>query len=178
MNVLIVNGRQRYCCKACRKTFMDTINTILYRTQKVMNGLLLLNVCLKAIPCINQQKLWALLRLHGFIGDTSCYQLLNKWILNNLMVSLKWTRLIFYSQKGQRGINDRKPRKRGGKSTLRGISKEQVYVLVARDRTKATISKVTCMGHVVKTKVDGMIGSKLTPNNVLVTDTIILKLLL
>lgn len=26
------------------------------------------------------------------------------------------------------------------------------------------------MGHVVKTKVDGMIGSKLTPNNVLVTD--------
>lgn len=26
------------------------------------------------------------------------------------------------------------------------------------------------MGHVVKTKVDGMIGSKLTPNNVFVTD--------
>ncbi|MGY3188451.1 hypothetical protein ACVWXS_003174 [Lysinibacillus sp. TE18511] len=29
---------------------------------------------------------------------------------------------------------------------------------------------VACMGRVVKTKVDGMIGSKLTSNNVLVTD--------
>ncbi len=77
---------------------------------------------------------------------------------------------FLYSQKGQRGISERKPRKRGGKSKHRGISKEQVCVLVARDRTKATVSKVACMGRVVKTKVDGMIGSKLTPNNVLVTD--------
>ena len=29
-----VNGRQRYRCKARRKTFMDTTNTILYRTRK------------------------------------------------------------------------------------------------------------------------------------------------
>lgn len=29
---------------------------------------------------------------------------------------------------------------------------------------------VACMGRVVKTKVDGMISSKLTSNNVLVTD--------
>jgi ISXO2-like transposase domain len=77
---------------------------------------------------------------------------------------------FLYSEKGKRGISDRKPRKRGGKSKHRGISHEQVCVLVARDRTKATVSKVACMGRVVKTKVDNMIGSKLTPDNVLVTD--------
>ncbi len=60
--------------------------------------------------------------------------------------------------------------KRGGKSKYRGISHEQVCVLVARGRTKATVSKVACMGRVVKTKVDNMIGSKLSPDNVLVTD--------
>ncbi|EEM14153.1 hypothetical protein bpmyx0001_49670 [Bacillus pseudomycoides DSM 12442] len=38
-------------------------------------------------------------------------------------------------------------------------------MLVARDRTKATVSKVACMGRVVKTKVESMIGSKLTPDN-------------
>ncbi len=37
---------------------------------------------------------------------------------------------------------------------------QQVCVLVARDRTKATVSKIACMGRVVKTKVDSMIGSK------------------
>jgi hypothetical protein len=45
-----------------------------------------------------------------------------------------------------------------------------VCVLVARDRTQATVSKVACMGRIVKTKVEKMIGSKLTPENVLVTD--------
>ncbi len=77
---------------------------------------------------------------------------------------------FLYSQKGQRGITERKPRKRGGKSKHRGISHEQVCVLVAKDRTKATVSKVACLGRVVKNKVDTMIGSKLIPDNVLVTD--------
>lgn len=42
---------------------------------------------------------------------------------------------FLYSQKGQRGNSEHNPRKRGGKSTLKGISKEQICVLVARDRT-------------------------------------------
>lgn len=29
-----VKGRQRYLCKCCGKTFMDTTNTVLYRTRK------------------------------------------------------------------------------------------------------------------------------------------------
>lgn len=41
---------------------------------------------------------------------------------------------FLYSEKGKRGIVDRKPRKRSGASKYRGISKEQVCVLVARDR--------------------------------------------
>lgn len=65
---------------------------------------------------------------------------------------------------------ERKPRKRGGKSKHRGISHEQVCVLVARDRTKATISIVSCMGRLVKPKVEIIIGSKLSSDNVLVTD--------
>jgi hypothetical protein len=39
--------------------------------------------------------------------------------------------------------------------------------LLPRDRTKATVSKVACMGRVVKTKVEKIIGSKLTSENVL-----------
>jgi IS1 family transposase len=72
---------------------------------------------------------------------------------------------FLYYQKGQRGISERKPRKRACKSKRRGISHEQV--LVARDR----ISKVACMGRVVKQQVDNIIGSKLSKENVLVTDT-------
>jgi hypothetical protein len=63
---------------------------------------------------------------------------------------------FLYSQNGQYGIIGRKPRKRGGKSKYRGISQEQVCVLVARDRKKATVSKGACMGRIVKPKVNAL----------------------
>jgi hypothetical protein len=49
---------------------------------------------------------------------------------------------FLFSEKGKRSITERKPRKRGGKSKLRGISNDQVCVLVARDRQKMTYSGV------------------------------------
>src|SRR5512132_483614 len=43
---------------------------------------------------------------------------------------------------GEADEPERKPRKRGGKATRRGLSSEQVPVLVAADRTGATISAI------------------------------------
>jgi transposase-like protein len=44
------------------------------------------------------------------------------------------------SHKGRRVIANRKPRRRGGSATKRGISNEQICVLVARDRNKTTLT--------------------------------------
>jgi hypothetical protein len=44
--------------------------------------------------------------------------------------------------KGKRNGLDRKVRKHGGKATQRGLSHEQVQVLVARDRVGATMDCV------------------------------------
>ncbi len=52
-----------------------------------------------------------------------------------------------YSEKGKRNIEGRKPRKRGGSSKFRGISHEQVCVLIARDRQKFTYSGVLVKGE-------------------------------
>lgn len=49
---------------------------------------------------------------------------------------------FLYSEKGKRKVEGRKARKRGGSSSQRGISKEQVCVLVGRDRQKVTYSNV------------------------------------
>jgi len=48
---------------------------------------------------------------------------------------------FFESHKGERNL-DRKPRKRGGKATQRGLSKEQIPVLIARDREGHTTDAV------------------------------------
>lgn len=78
---------------------------------------------------------------------------------------------FLYSEKGQRKIKDRKPRKRGGSAKKRGISNEQVCVLVARDRDKLTFSQTLGMGRLTKEQLDKAIGHKLSSENVLCTDS-------
>ena len=76
-----------------------------------------------------------------------------------------------YSEKGKRSITERKPRKRGGKAKYRGISYDQVCVLVARDRQKMTYSGVLGRGRIRTTKLDEAIGGHLSDSNVLCTDS-------
>ncbi len=77
---------------------------------------------------------------------------------------------FLYSEKGKRNLKGRKARKRGGASQFRGISKEQVCVLIARDRQKLTFSRVIGQGRIVKSRLDKAIGSKLSKSNILCTD--------
>jgi hypothetical protein len=53
---------------------------------------------------------------------------------------------FLHSEKGRRNIAERKPRKRGSKAKHRGISNDQLCVLVARDRQKITFSGVLGIG--------------------------------
>jgi hypothetical protein len=62
--------------------------------------------------------------LHYFIDDTGYYQNLNKWMLNNLKVSLKLNDTYFlYSEKGVRFITKNLAKQVcGGKSKHRDVS--------------------------------------------------------
>lgn len=77
---------------------------------------------------------------------------------------------FLYYEKSKRNINGRKARKRGGASQFRGISREQVCVLIARDRQKLTYPKVIGQGRIVKSRLEKAIGSKLSKSNILCTD--------
>jgi len=78
---------------------------------------------------------------------------------------------FLFSEKGKRNISDRKPRKRGGKAKYRGISNDQICVLVARDRQKMTFSGVLGRGRIHTPKLDDAIGNYLSGSNVLCTDS-------
>jgi transposase-like protein/IS1 family transposase len=165
------NGRQRYRCKCCNKTFTDTTNTVLYRTRKGDEWITFVDCMFKGYSLRKSAEIVGVTWVTLFYWRHKLLSALKQMDFKQFEGIVEVDETYFlYSEKGKRGISDRKPRKRGGKSKHSGISHEQVCVLVARDRTKATVSKVACMGRVVKTKVDNMIGSKLTPDNVLVTD--------
>lgn len=173
----IVDGdkveKQRYRCKACKKTFTDLTNTALYRTRHLNQGI-------KFIECMIEG--YSLRKSAELVGNVT-HVTLFYW-RHKLLSSLKQIEIsnfegivemdetyFLYSEKGQRKIKDRKPRKRGGSAKKRGISNEQVCVLVARDREKMTFSQTLGMGRLTKEQLDKAIGHKLSNENVLCTDS-------
>ena len=146
------NGRQRYRCKCCNKTFTDTTNTVLYRTRKGdewNEWITLVDYMLKGYSLRKSAEIVGVTWVTLFYWRHKLLNTLKQLDFEQFqgIVEVDETYFLYsYSQKGQRGIIDGMPRKRGGKSKHRGISHEQVCVLVARDRTKATVTKVTLRG--------------------------------
>lgn len=164
--------KQRYNCKACSKTFTDLTNTPLFRTRKI-------DKWLKFVECmIEGHSLRKSSELIGGISWGTIFYWRHK-VLSAMqqvpvetfqgIVEMDETHFLF-SEQGKRNIKGRKPRKRGGKATKRGISKEQVCVLVARDRQKMTLSTVLELGRIVTKRLDKVISPSLSDDNVLCTD--------
>jgi len=76
---------------------------------------------------------------------------------------------LLESQKGARKLQ-RPARKRGGKASKRGISSEQVCILVARDRGGNTVDFVTGRGPVTVVQLNEHLRPVLAPDTLLVTD--------
>jgi transposase-like protein len=76
---------------------------------------------------------------------------------------------VLESHKGSRKL-ERAPRKRGGKATKRGISYEQMCILVARDRAGQTLDWVPGKGPVTSTQLHEHLKARLQPDVLLVTD--------
>jgi hypothetical protein len=74
---------------------------------------------------------------------------------------------VLASRKGERKL-DRKPRKRGGKASKRGVSDEQIPVLVAADRSGSTVSAV--LSSVCAAAIEAVLRPVLDADALLVTD--------
>ena len=164
------HGRQRYFCKNCRKTFTDITSTALnfiHDKEKfiAVAGLMLSGFTLEETA----EKV-------GISIPTSFswrHKVLN--VLKNIededlsgIVEADDT-FFLHSAKGSRNIG-RKPRKRGGKSKKRGISSDQVCVLVARDRKNNTLSDIATFGRPSADNIDRLLGTRISSNSVLLTD--------
>lgn len=167
-------NRQRYRCKSCSQTFNDLTNTPLQRTRRP-------HLWVRFIECMIEG--FPLRKCAEILNDEISYVTLFYWrhkILSALkqipiesfqgIVEMDETYFL-YSEKGKRDITERKPRKRGGKAKYRGISNDQICVLVARDRQKMTYSGVLGRGRIRTSKLDEVISDHLSESNVLCTDS-------
>lgn len=137
------SGLPRYRCSGCRRTFGPLTGTPLARLRHKDRWLFYLekfhegeSVRKAAGRCginIKAAFLWR----HRFLELPS--SLAARRESGIVEADETW---FLRSSKGQRGGLPRRPRKRGGRAMKRGLSSEQVPVLVVRDRSGATADAI------------------------------------
>jgi transposase-like protein len=132
------NGLQRHKCRRCRRTFNALTGTPLARLRQKQKWLAQAEA-LRDGTTIRQ----AAQRMQ--VSHSTAFRWRHRFLALPKTVQAAALRGIaeadetffLHSRKGQRHL-DRKPRRRGGRAAKRGLSKEQVPVLVARDRSGET----------------------------------------
>lgn len=137
------NDRPRYRCRDCGKTFNPLTGTPLSglrypeRWPDQAEALIVGETIAKAAARCGVDYTTAFRWRHRFLAALNQ----DKPARLSGIVEADET-FILESFKGKRSGLPRDPRKRGGKATKRGLSKEQIPIIVARDRSGATIDAV------------------------------------
>jgi transposase-like protein len=166
-------GRKRYRCKTCKKTFNDLTGTSISHIHKkdewraylkcLADNLSLREAAKRVGVSFRTSFMWR----HKIIGafkDMGCTKLEG-------IVEGDET-FFLYSEKGNKTIEGRKPRKRGGKAEKAGINKEHVAVIVSTDRNKHSIIEVAGRGRVSAKQIDLCLGKWIGENaSALCTDS-------
>jgi hypothetical protein len=167
----MTDGLQRYRCSGCGKTFNGLTGTPLSRLRHkakwldYLDCMLVATTVRRAASAIAVHKDTSFRWRHRFLSLTK----------NDRPVRLQGIAeademYLLESHKGARSL-ERPARKRGGAAGKRGISDEQVCVLVARDRTGRTRDFVTGNGPVTKRQLHVHLPSVLDRDVLLVTDS-------
>jgi transposase-like protein len=166
------NGLQRYRCRACGRTFNSLTGTPLARLRKKS---LWLDYCTSLLdPAATVRRSARTVGVHRNTSFRWRHRMLD-WVKRDRPAPLAGIAeademYILESQKGSRAL-DRPARKRGGKARRRGMSREQVCVLVARDRSGRTHDFVTGRGPVTAPQLRRDLAPVLDQDVLLVTDS-------
>lgn len=168
----LYRGRQRYKCNECGKTFNDLTNS-------PMAGTHYLNKWSQHIQLIVEgktlKKVAEALEIHISTAFYWRHKVLNtlKSMDSDQLTGVVESDETFFleSRKGKNQSKTRKALKRGGVSQFRGISREQVCVLVAMDRSGHMVSVNAGNGRITAKQINEAMGSQISPNAILCTDS-------
>jgi transposase-like protein len=154
----------RYRCKACLRTFNALTKTPLAKlrmkdkwaaqAEAMIDGVSLAQAARRCGVHPTTAFRWRHRFLAALSGD-------KPKVLSGIVEGDET--FILESFKGKRSDLPRKPRKRGGKSAKRGLSAEQVPIIVARDRNGATTDAV--LSKLDRASIAAALESVVTPDN-------------
>jgi transposase-like protein len=164
-------GSKRYKCKECQRTFTEYTGTW-------MEGIHKKELLGNYVMMMKEEKSLDKIKLEMKINKKTAFDWRHK-ILSGLEQSGKNTfqgitesdeTFFLMSEKGVEQ-QVRKPRKRGGRAIKRGISNEQVAVIVTSDRVSEIDMTLACLGRIKKSDIENAIGQFVTGQTILCSDS-------
>lgn len=171
-------GLQRYLCRSCKRTFSAATGTPLSglhhkerwleMASALADGDTLKTTAERCDVHISTAHRWR----HRFLAAVKTGTGMLKGIVEAdetfVLASRKGDRAWRKAKDGKGSAPERKARRRGGKATKRGLSAEQVPVLVAADRSGTTVSAV--LPSVTADAIRAVLTPVLDKDALLVTD--------
>jgi transposase-like protein len=164
------NGLQRYRCRGCGRTCNGLTGTPLARLRHkgrwldYLGGMLASHSIRRAAAELGVAGATSFRWRHRFLALSK-----NDRPRRLAGIAEADEMYMLESHKGSRAL-ERAPRKRGGKATKRGISNEQMCILVVRDRSGRTLDWVPGKGPVTPKQLHDHLTGRLEPDVLLVTD--------
>lgn len=169
------NGKQRYICKSCRKTFTDFTNSATYKSKKT------LDMWLKYAKCmINGYSIRKSAEIVGINIATSFFwrhkilDCIRAFFGIGSVEGVIEADEVFFAEsfKGTKPSKmPRKSRKRGKQVKKRGISNEQVCIATAIDRQGNLIMELICKGRMTHKELERLYDGRIGDNSILCTDS-------
>ncbi|MDM5239175.1 IS1595 family transposase [Bacillus cereus] len=165
-------SRERYLCHDCGKSFNDTTGSPIARTRYPQLWMKYLKMMVEGctLPQISEE-----LGIHL----STCFYWRHKVLFalrsngfNQLSGIIESDETFFLeSEKGKKNINHRLPRERGGVASKRGISNEQICVIVAKDRQGNLVSRYAGRGRITHGEIEQSLGEYIDSSALLCTDS-------
>lgn len=154
-------GSQRYKCKSCKRSFTEYTGTWMAGLQRrdVVSAYLRLMVEEKSLDKISEtlgiNKKTAFDWRHKILASLAGRDQQDDFT----GITESDETFFLRSEKGM-AVKDRKSRKRGGRSCKRGISNDQVAVIVTQDRKSTLDLRVATLGRIGKIDLENAIGKR------------------
>lgn len=154
-------GSQRYKCKSCKRSFTEYTGTWMAGLQRrdVVRSYLGLMIQEKSLDKIS--KVLGINKKTAFDWRHKILSSLSNDDDKDDFTGITESDETFFlrSEKGMK-VTGSKSRKRGGKSDKRGISNDQIAVIVTQDRKSTLDLSVATLGRISKTDLEHAIGKR------------------
>ena len=169
------NGKQRYICKDCKRTFTDFTNSAVYRSKKSLDKWLKYAKCMiMGLSIRKSAKIVGINIATSFFWRHKILDCISAFLGTGHVDGLIEADEVFFAEnfKGTKTINmPRESHKRGKSIKKRGLSKEQICVATALDRQGNLIIEPLCKGRMTHKELENLYKGHIGENSILCTDS-------